>query len=222
MKNKIKVIALIIGSVLLILGAYLLYDKLSEQTDANQLEIFDAPQGGGDLNDSDSENNSDNINDTNDENNSNDEGKEGESDSEIEIERTEDFLVFDENGNPVRLSDYFGKPIVLNFWASWCGPCRNEMPHFEAKYREIGKDVQFLMVNLTADSNETEGRAKKIISDNGYTFPVLFDTQAYAAHAYSIRSIPVTCFINKDGVLRAKIVGGLTMQKLEEGINLIK
>ncbi|MEG1427850.1 MAG: redoxin domain-containing protein, partial [Oscillospiraceae bacterium] len=57
-----------------------------------------------------------------------------------------DFTVYDQEGNEVKLSDYFGKPIVLNFWTSWCGPCKQEMPHFEKTFVERGKDIHFLMV----------------------------------------------------------------------------
>ena len=133
-----------------------------------------------------------------------------------------DFLVYDKDGAAVRLSDYFGKPIVLNFWASWCGPCRREMPHFEQMYEKYGNDVEFLMVNLTAGSRESFENATAFISENGYTFPVLYDTAAYAATAYSVYSIPTTYFIYNDGSLAAMVNGAISAETLERGINLIK
>ena len=66
-----------------------------------------------------------------------------------------DFTVYDLDGNEVHLSDFIGKPVVLNFWASWCSPCKMEMPDFNEKYLEIGEEVQFLIINMTDGSRET-------------------------------------------------------------------
>ena len=76
-------------------------------------------------------------------------------DAEPEKVAAPDFTVYDGTGTEVRLSDYVGKPIVLNFWASWCGPCQSEMPEFDAAYEELGEDIHFLMVNMTDGSRET-------------------------------------------------------------------
>ena len=78
-----------------------------------------------------------------------------------------DFTVYDLDGNPVSLSDYFGKPIVLNFWASWCGPCKMELPDFQETYDELGGDVQFLIVNLTDGSRETVETASAYLKEQG-------------------------------------------------------
>lgn len=129
-----------------------------------------------------------------------------------------DFTVLDAGGNEVKLSDMFGKPIVLNFWASWCPPCMAEMPDFEIVYNELGGDVVFMMVNLTDGQRETLDTAKAFIEDEGYTFPVYFDTTQEAAYNYSVRSIPMSLFIDKDGYLADAVLGNIYEDVLREKI----
>ena len=129
-----------------------------------------------------------------------------------------DFTVYDVEGNAVKLSDYFGKPIVLNFFASWCGPCRSEMPAFQAEYNANGDEIVFLFVSL----DDTMQDAKDFIDRQGYTFPILHDTNGSAAIAYGVRSIPTTVFISREGHLAAKAVGALSASNLALGIEKIK
>ena len=102
-----------------------------------------------------------------------------------------DFTVTDQQGNSVSLSDMKGRPVIINFWASWCSPCRSEMPHFDKMYKEYGNEIQFMMVNLTGDS-ETVDTASSYIESEGYSFPVYYDTDGEGASAYSVYSIPAT------------------------------
>ena len=132
-----------------------------------------------------------------------------------------DFTVYDMEGNPVKLSDYFGKPIVLNFWASWCGPCKMEMPHFEEVYNEIGEQVQFLMVNSTDGSSETVESASAYVAEQGYTFPVFYDTSFEASINYQAFSLPTTYFISAEGELIAKATGSIDKDTLLYGIGMI-
>ena len=129
-----------------------------------------------------------------------------------------DFTVYDVEGNAVKLSDYFGKPIVLNFFASWCGPCRSEMPAFQAEYNANGDEIVFLFVSL----DDTMQDAKDFIDRQGYTFPILHDTNGSAAIAYGVRSFPTTVFISREGHLAAKAVGALSASNLALGIEKIK
>lgn len=133
-----------------------------------------------------------------------------------------DFTVYDKDGEAVKLSDYVGKPIVLNFWASWCGPCKMEMPDFQAKYEDSGSEIQFLMVNMTDGSRETQESAEEFISDEGYTFPVLYDLDYNAATVYGVYSLPTTYFIDSEGYAIAQAKGALSAETLEQGIDMIK
>lgn len=130
-----------------------------------------------------------------------------------------DFTVYDADGNAVQLSDYFGKPLVLNFWASWCGPCKSEMPEFQQKYEEQ-TDVQFLMVNMTT-GRETKEDAQALLEQEGYTFPVLFDTDGDAAMAYSVYALPTTYFIDAEGNLVAWAQSAIDGETLQKGIDMI-
>jgi peroxiredoxin len=133
-----------------------------------------------------------------------------------------DFTVLDYDGKEVKLSDFIGTPIVLNFWASWCPPCKAEMPHFNKVSEEYAKDdLLFLMVDLAEGQRETVESSKKFIEDNQYTFTVLFDTKQDAAAQYGIRAIPSTFFIDKDGNIVAGKQGGMEEEVLRKAIKLI-
>ena len=131
-----------------------------------------------------------------------------------------DVVVYDREGQEVRLSDFIGKPIVLNFWASWCPPCQMEMPDFQEKYRELEGEVIFLMINMTT-GGETVQSAWEFIREKGYTFPVFYDTKGSAANAYSVYSLPTTFFIDAQGNGVARAVGAIDAATLQQGISMI-
>ena len=132
-----------------------------------------------------------------------------------------DFEVMDKDGNTVKLSDFRGKPVVINFWATWCPPCRAELPDFNQAATAYADDVVFLMVNMTDGARETVSGVKEFVSVNEYTFPVYFDTTYSAANAYRVSSVPMTCFISAEGALVQQQVGMISASALEAGIRQI-
>ena len=140
---------------------------------------------------------------------------------ELPKEFPPDFTVIDASGKEVKLSDFRGKPTVVNFWASWCGPCKSEMPDFDAVYQRMGDDIHFLMVNMTDGGQETLAGAQKFIADSGYTFPVYYDTQYSATMAYGAYSLPMTFFFDADGYVIAQATGAIDKDTLMQGIGMI-
>ena len=196
-KQNIILIILIATFALILIGASVLYKTIGTSGANNLVAGETVPYGTGDA--------------------------QGDSDSGDPEEdyAAPDFTVTDRDGNEVRLSDYFGKPIVLNFWASWCGPCKSEMPHFNEAAQRYDGDVIFLMVNMTDGSRETVKSASAFIEKQGYTFPVLYDTKSEAAYIYSVYSIPTTYFIDSEGTLIAGATGAIDSDTLEVGIGMI-
>ena len=141
--------------------------------------------------------------------------------TEPEKQLAPDFTIVDREGKELKLSDMRGKPVVLNFWASWCGPCKSEMPDFDAAFKKYGNEINFMMVNLTDGSKETIDTASAFIENAGYTFPVYFDTASAGAAAYGVSSIPVTYFIDAEGYLVAYGRGMLSADSLQSGIDML-
>lgn len=128
-----------------------------------------------------------------------------------------DFTMLDMEGNEVTLASFFGKPIVLNFWASWCGPCKMEMPEIQKFYEKYGEEIHFLLVSV----DDSLDAAKTLISDSGYTFPVYFDTTSVGAYTYGASSIPLTFFIDAEGNLTAYYMGAMSESILQQGVDMI-
>ena len=128
-----------------------------------------------------------------------------------------DFLLLDMEGNQVTLASFFGKPIILNFWASWCGPCKMEMPEIQKFYEQYGEEIHFLLVSV----DDSVDAAKGFIADEGYTFPVFFDATSMGAYAYGASSIPLTYFIDAEGNLTAYYMGAMNESILQQGVDMI-
>jgi len=196
----LKVVLLVLCFVALLLGAKRLYDTLGSQVqmDALVTQSTQAPEA-----DSAEPNNTE------------------PGSTEPEKQAAPDFTVYDGDGNAHKLSDFRGKPVILNFWASWCGPCKSEMPDFDEKYQEYGQQVHFLMVNLTDGSQETVETASEFIAGQGYTFPVYFDTDMEGAIAYGVNAVPVTYLIDGEGYLVGWGQGALSGEALQGGIDML-
>lgn len=132
-----------------------------------------------------------------------------------------DFTVLDMAGNEVNLSDFFGKPIIINFWATWCGPCKSELPAFNNMYEKYKDDVHFLFVNLTDGSRETMEGVTQFMEEEGYTFPVYFDTTMQAATTYGAYSIPMTFLIDAKGVPVHSQMGAMPEETIEQFIEIL-
>lgn len=136
-----------------------------------------------------------------------------------------DFTVTDGDGNEVKLADRLGKPVIINFWATWCPPCRSELPAFETLYGKYGNDVVFMMIDLSDGYRETPEIVKKFISENGYTFPVYYDVKENAARAYNVSSIPLTVAVDRNGKIYKTHLGAMsekTLEKLIKSLSEVK
>ena len=140
--------------------------------------------------------------------------------TEQENPQVPDVVITDWDGKEVKLSAYFGRPMVLNFWASWCGPCQSEMPDFQKVYEELGGEIQFVMLNATG-GRETVESAMEFIQKKGYTFPVFFDASETAVYTYGAYSLPTTFFIDAEGRLVTYATGAISEEILRKGIGMI-
>ena len=192
--QKKKFVIFILVLTILLFGASILYKTLSERVSADQMQTY-STSGVGDATQTQS--------------------------AQTPEQPMIDAIIYDKDENPIHLSSFAGKPIILNFWASWCGPCQAEMPDFQKMYEEYGDEIHFVMINSTDGSRETIETADSFIQNSGYTFPVYFDLDYYASYAYQAFSLPTTYFIDANGNVIAKGSGTLDRASLQRGIDYI-
>ena len=130
-----------------------------------------------------------------------------------------DFTLYDQYGKEHKLSDYRGKKIFLNFWATWCPPCRGEMPHIEELYKEYGKNNEDVIILGVASPNLGEEGDQEYIEDflseNSYTFPVVFDDGGMLTYQYGFSSLPSTLIIDEDGYITKYVPGAMTKSTMK-------
>ena len=205
MKKNTKAILLLVSLIVLIGGASLLYDTLRSDVTPPTLLAADT----------------DTVKVTEKNESAETTETSAETTAAQEMQAAPDFTVYDGDGNPVKLSDFRGKPVVLNFWASWCPPCKSEMPDFDEAFLELGDRISFVMVNMTDGWQETLSTAKEFLAGQNFSFPVYFDTDEEAAVAYGVTSLPTTYFIDAEGNLAAYAMGAIDRETLNLGISYI-
>lgn len=192
MKKELKWIIAVLVFALFVGGAYLLYDKLGEKFAPDRL-AESTPSEDAPNEDAPPE----------------------------ETEKAPDFTVYDREGNEVTLYNMRGKPTVVNFWASWCPPCKEELPDFEKMYLEMGDEINFMMVDMTDGYQETREKGENYIKEQGFTFPLYFDLDQDAAYTYGIQSLPTTVFYDKEGNMITYAMGMIDYETLLKGIGMI-
>lgn len=147
-----------------------------------------------------------------------------ETESGIEIDQmAPDFTLKTLDGKEVKLSDYRGKKVILNFWATWCPPCKAEIPHMEKYYKKQAKTdhVEILAVNLT-QSDKDEDYIRDFVKSYDMTYPVLLDTKGDQQKQYEVVTIPTTFIIDTKGIIQKKIVGPMDQNMMIKTIDSIK
>ena len=249
MNNKKKTFISIGLFAGLMIGASVLYNNLSANYTLDSLVVennnsntavgeSDNQNSDTNSNESDNQNSDTNSNESGNQNSTNQPAKDSSatnntetpsdnssekttSENKSELSKAPNFTVYDLAENEVNLTDFFGKPIIVNFWASWCGPCQMEMPDFDAAFATYKDEIEFLIVNMTDGSRETVEKASSFIEEKGYTFPVYYDTGYSAAITYSVSSLPTTYFIDAEGNLIAHARGAIDADTLQRGIDMI-
>ncbi len=118
-----------------------------------------------------------------------------------------DFELTAATGDTLRLSELRGKAVILNFWASWCPPCRAEMPAFQAIHQAY-QDSGLVVLGINAANQDDLTQANEFIAEMNLTLPILYDASASAQELYAVSALPSTFFIDRAGIIQAVVIGG--------------
>jgi len=136
---------------------------------------------------------------------------------DVEVgEPVPDFRLDTPDGGALQLSDYLGQAVVLNFWATWCGPCRAEMPELQGIHDQYG--ASGLLTVIGVDEMESEDSVRSFVDELDLTFPMALDRRGEVAETFGLIGLPGTFFIDADGILRARVLGQLHGELLEDGL----
>ena len=130
---------------------------------------------------------------------------------------TPDFSLSSIDGIEVSLSDLSEAPIIINFWASWCPPCRAEMPDFQQAYLEYS-DTDLVLVSINSTSQDSLQDVLSFVEINQLTFPILLDTTGTVTRTFNVHSLPTTFFIDRNGIIKKVLIGGpipLSLMRVE-------
>lgn len=130
----------------------------------------------------------------------------------------QDFTLKDLNGNEVKLSSLKGKAVVINFWATWCYPCREEIPDLQKSYEE-NKDKGLVILGVNIKENES--KVSKFSKDYKMTYPILMDIEGTISDAYRVFGIPMSFFIDRNGLIKDSFIGMLTKEDLSKKLAAI-
>ena len=206
MNKRIVFVLLSILLVILLVGGVFLYNELYEDyTDSNGIYVVEDDKESKKENTFPDDEESQNVKNNDEQTEDDDENA------------APDVEIFDADGKPVMLSSFFDKPVVLNFWATWCGPCKSEMPGFDRLYGEYKDKVNFVMLNVSDDRKTVQ----EFLKENNYSFPIYYDDTQIAAYTYGASSIPLTFVIHEGGKVYGYQIGVLPEDALEKAIKAV-